>query len=75
MIDLLRFSHDRNTPFERSCDALRDIIDAFVEQPELEDWYGYFNSNYALPKDVIKQQIKRYLEVGYHYRGNSRNCQ
>ena len=67
MIELTKFSHDRRIPFEQSCDALRDVINAFVEQPELNDWYDYFSSNYSLPKNVIKQQVRRYLEEAYHY--------
>jgi hypothetical protein len=67
MIELLRFSHDREVPFKQSCDALRDIIDAFAEQPELEDWYNHFEKCYSLPNDVVKQQLKQCLERKYDY--------
>jgi hypothetical protein len=71
MIELLKFSHDRKAPLKQSCDALRDIIDAFVEQPELDGWYNHFEKCYSLPKDTIKQDTKRYIESVYDYRSSS----
>jgi len=67
MVKIVKFSHDRNAAFDQSCDALRDVIDAFVDQPELDVWYEYFENRYALPKDVIRQQTKKYLEGLYDY--------
>lgn len=67
MIELLKFSHNREGSFKDACVALRNIIDVFVEQEELSKWYKYFENNYSLPKDVIKHQMKQYLEGAYHY--------
>ena len=68
MIDLLNFSHDRNAPFERSAAELRDAIDAFTAQPELAGMYGHFEHDYSLPRDVVRQQIRKYLEKAYDYK-------
>ena len=68
MNELLKFSHDRNAPFEQSSAALKDGIDAFVSQPELEGVYDHFQKSYSLPVDVVKQQISKYLERVYDYK-------
>lgn len=68
MIELLKFSHDRKAPLNESCNALMDIIDAFAEQPTLDNWYSYFEKTYLLPRDVVKQQMKVYLAGSYDYR-------
>jgi hypothetical protein len=68
MIELLKFSHNRDVSYKQSCDDLRDIIDAFVEQSALDDWYYHFEVSYSLPRDVIKQQMKAYLSRSYDYR-------
>jgi len=68
VIELLKFSHDPDVNFGKSCDDLKKTIDAFTEQSELERLYDYFKFNYSLPKDVVKQQIRKYLESRYNYR-------
>lgn len=68
MIKLLKFSHDRKTPFSKSCNELREVIDAFAEQSVLDEWYKHFEINYALPKEIIKQQMKAFLASSYDYR-------
>lgn len=68
MIELLKFSHDRKAPFKQSCDALRDTIDAFAEQSELDEWYRHFEIKYFLPREIVKQQMKAHLASSYDYK-------
>ena len=68
MNELLKFSHDRNVPFERSAAELRDAIDAFAARPELDGLYDHFERNYSLPRDIVRQQIRKYLERVYDYK-------
>jgi len=68
MIELLKFSHDRDADFRQSCRNLLDTIDAFVEQPILDNWYDYFEASYSLPRNIVKQRMKAYLSRSYDYR-------
>ncbi len=68
MTEILNFSHDRNAPFERSAAELRDTIDAFAVRPELNGLYDHFERDYSLPRDVVRQQIRKYLEKAYDYK-------
>ena len=68
MIELLKFSHDRDADFRQSCRNFLDTIDAFVEQPILDNWYDYFEASYSLPRNIVKQQMKAYLSRCYDYR-------
>lgn len=65
---LMRFSHNKEASFKQSCDALRDTIDAFVEHRGLGEWYDHFEKGYSIPAEVIKHQMKWYLESKYNYR-------
>lgn len=65
----MKFSHDRDADFRQSCNDLQSRIDAFVENPMLDDWYNYFENNYSLPRDIVKQQMKVFLTRRYDYRG------
>ena len=71
MNELLKFSHDRDADFRKSCNDLQSRIDAFVENPMLDDWYIHFEDNYFLPRDIVKQQMKVFLSRKYDYRGCS----
>jgi len=68
MIDIFKFSHNRKSPIDESCQALRNQINQFAEQIELDEFYHYFEKNYSLPKNIIKQQMKKFLELSYDYR-------
>lgn len=70
---LIKFSHDRKGSFKSECDRLRDFIDSIAEQPELRRFYAHFEDLYGLPDDVVKQQLKTYIEQAYHYQKASFN--
>ena len=67
MVELLKFSHNRDENFRKSCDDLRDTIDTFVDNDIPDEWHSYFSKRYQLPKDVISRQIKCFLEKSYDY--------
>ena len=54
MLDLLKFSHNRNKDFKTSCDELFEHINKFVAHKKMDIWYRYFENNYSLPRNIIK---------------------
>jgi hypothetical protein len=70
---LIKFTHDRKASFKSECYRFRDLIDSFAERPELGRFYAHFEGLYGLPDDVVKQQLKAYIEQSYHYQKASFN--
>ncbi|MDD4957113.1 MAG: hypothetical protein PHQ61_05645 [Candidatus Omnitrophica bacterium] len=66
--ELLKFSHDRDADFAKSCGDLGKAIDKFAGQEELSEWYSYFEKMYGLPENVVRQQVKRHIERFYDYK-------
>lgn len=64
---LSTFSHDRKSSLADSCIALRNAIDSFTNEPMLDRWYTYFARHYRLPKTVVAQTTKVFLENAYNY--------
>ena len=67
MVEFLKFSHNRNESFKKSCDNMRDTIDSFVDDTIPKEWYDYFSMHYQLPEDVVKKQTKMHIERLYDY--------
>lgn len=67
MSDFLGFSHNRKKYIGDSCKDLYRHIKALVDDSELDTWFDYFEKAYSLPKDIVKIQTIRFLEVNYQY--------
>lgn len=68
VIDLMKYSHNRDTNFKKSSDDLRDLIDKFADQEQLSPLYNYFQKRYALPEQVVKQKLKKRIATSYRYK-------
>jgi hypothetical protein len=68
VMDLIKYSHDRNANFKKSSDELLRLVDKFADQEELTQLYHYFEKKYLLPKEVVKQQLKSYIVGCYKYK-------
>lgn len=75
MSKLLKVSHNREEDFKRTCDKLKDLIDAFAEETCLNEFYNYFKKRYSLPKNVVKQALKGNISGRYDYRKCSFNTE
>jgi hypothetical protein len=68
MVDLTKYSHNRDADFKKSSHDLLDVIDKFADQDQLSDLYDHFERKYSLPKSVIKQKLKRHIAALYIYK-------
>ena len=68
VIDLMKYSHDRDADFKKSSNDLRDLIDKFADQEQLSSLFNYFQARYSLPKNVVKQKIKKRIATSYMYK-------
>jgi hypothetical protein len=67
-IDLIGYSHNRNSNYKTTADEIFNLINDFTDQKDLVGLYSYFEKKYQLPESVVKQKIRQHIARAYLYK-------
>lgn len=69
-MNITKFSYDRNQDFKKSSDKLFDVIEQFSEENILDSFFNHYENRYLIPKDVLKQNMKKNIANKFLYKSN-----
>ena len=70
---LINYSHDREAHYKVTADEIYNLINDFTDSEELKIFYRYFEKNYKLPINVVKQTTRQYIARSYLFKSGKFN--